>query len=59
MIVYKSSPKTYKNFPMKVAELGEVHRQELSGVLGGLFRVIQFTQDDAHIYCTMNKLKMN
>jgi threonyl-tRNA synthetase len=52
MIVYKNSPKSYKQFPLKVAELGEVHRQELSGVLGGIFRVIQFTQDDAHIFCT-------
>jgi threonyl-tRNA synthetase len=38
--------------PLRIGELGIVHRQELSGVLGGLFRVIQFTQDDAHIYCT-------
>jgi len=52
MLVYKNKPKSYKEFPMKVGELGEVHRQELSGVLGGLFRVIQFTQDDAHIFCT-------
>jgi len=43
--------------PLRVAELGEVHRQELSGVLGGLFRVIQFTQDDAHIYCTEKQLE--
>jgi len=52
MLVYKNKPKSYKEFPLRVAELGVVHRQELSGVLGGLFRVIQFTQDDAHIYCT-------
>ncbi|MFZ1970635.1 MAG: threonine--tRNA ligase [Candidatus Nanoarchaeia archaeon] len=51
MLVYKSRPKSYKEFPLRVAELGIVHRQELSGVLGGLFRVIQFTQDDAHIFC--------
>ena len=40
-----------------VAELGIVHRQELSGVLGGLFRVIKFTQDDAHIFCTEEQLE--
>ncbi len=51
MLVYKSSPKSYKDLPLRVGELGIVHRQELSGVLGGLFRVIQFTQDDAHLFC--------
>lgn len=51
ILVFKNSPKSYKDFPLRVAELGTVHRQELSGVLGGLFRVIKFTQDDAHIYC--------
>lgn len=57
MIVYRSSPKSYKDLPLRVAELGIVHRQELSGVLGGLFRVIQFTQDDAHIFCTEEQLE--
>jgi threonyl-tRNA synthetase len=52
MIVYKSKPRSYKEMPMRVGELGTVHRQELSGVLTGLFRVIKFTQDDAHIFCT-------
>src|SRR3989344_1040298 len=51
MLVYKSSPKSYKNLPLRVGELGIVHRVELSGVLAGLFRVIQFTQDDAHLFC--------
>ncbi|MBS3076370.1 threonine--tRNA ligase [Candidatus Pacearchaeota archaeon] len=51
MLIFKNSPKSYKELPLRVGELGVVHRQELSGVLGGLFRVIQFTQDDAHIYC--------
>ena len=55
MLVYRNKPKSYREFPMKVAELGIVHRQELSGVLGGLFRVIQFTQDDAHIFCNNEK----
>jgi threonyl-tRNA synthetase len=57
MLVYKNKPKSYKEFPLKVAELGIVHRQELSGVLGGLFRVIQFTQDDAHIFCTEKQIE--
>jgi threonyl-tRNA synthetase len=57
MLVYKNSPKSYKDLPLRVGELGIVHRQELSGVLGGLFRVIQFTQDDAHIYCTEEQLE--
>lgn len=52
MIVYRSKPRSYKDLPLRIAELGIVHRKELSGVLAGLFRVIQFTQDDAHIFCT-------
>ncbi|MFH1500841.1 MAG: threonine--tRNA ligase [archaeon] len=55
MLIFKSSPKSYRDFPMKVAELGTVHRQELSGTLGGLFRVIKITQDDAHIYSANEK----
>jgi len=51
MLVYRAKPKTYKDLPLRVGELGIVHRQELSGVLAGLFRVIQLTQDDAHIFC--------
>jgi threonyl-tRNA synthetase len=57
MLVYKNKPKSYKELPLRVAELGIVHRQELSGVLGGLFRVIQFTQDDAHVFCTEKQLE--
>ena len=57
MMVYKTTPKTYKDLPLRVGELGVVHRIELSGVLSGLFRVIQFTQDDAHIFCTEKQLK--
>jgi len=56
MLVYKNSPKSYKDLPLRVGELGNVHRVELSGVLAGLFRVIQFTQDDAHIFCTEKQL---
>ena len=57
MLIFKSRPKSYKDLPLKVGEIGIVHRQELSGVLGGLFRVIQFTQDDAHIYCTEKQME--
>ncbi len=57
MLVYKTSPKSYKDLPLRVGELGVVHRQELSGVLAGLFRVIKFTQDDAHIFCTEEQLE--
>ncbi|MDA3837260.1 MAG: threonine--tRNA ligase [Nanoarchaeota archaeon] len=58
MMVYKTSPKSYKDLPLRSGELGVVHRQELSGVLSGLFRVIQFTQDDAHIFCTEEQLEV-
>ncbi|MGB9707762.1 MAG: threonine--tRNA ligase [Candidatus Pacearchaeota archaeon] len=57
ILVYKTRPRSYKELPLRVGELGTVHRQELSGVLGGLFRVIKFTQDDAHIYCTERQLE--
>ncbi|MBN2101600.1 MAG: threonine--tRNA ligase [Candidatus Aenigmarchaeota archaeon] len=57
MMVYKSSRKSYRDLPLRVGELGVVHRQELSGVLTGLFRVIKFTQDDAHIFCTEEQLE--
>ena len=57
MLVYKSTPKTYRHLPLRVGEMGIVHRQELSGVLNGLFRVIKFTQDDAHIFCTEKQLE--
>ncbi len=57
MLVYKTSPKSYKDLPLRVGELGIVHRVELSGVLSGLFRVIQFMQDDAHIYCTEKQVE--
>src|SRR3989338_6983849 len=57
LLVYKTSTKSYKDLPLKAGEFGVVHRCELSGVLGGLFRVIQFTQDDAHIFCTENQLQ--
>ncbi len=55
MLVYRSTPKSYKDLPLRVGEIGTVHRNELSGVLAGLFRVIKFTQDDAHIFCEDEK----
>jgi len=51
LLVYLNRPHSYRELPMRVAELGLVHRHEKSGVLHGLLRVRQFTQDDAHIYC--------
>lgn len=57
LLIYKNSPKSYRDLPLKAGEFGIVHRQELSGVLGGLFRVIQFTQDDAHIFCAEEQLE--
>ena len=50
-LIYKSEQHSYRDFPLRLAELGLVHRHEMSGVLHGLFRVRLFTQDDAHIYC--------
>jgi len=56
-LVYKSRQHSYREFPMRVAELGLVHRHEASGVMHGLFRVRQFTQDDAHIFCTPEQIE--
>ena len=56
-LVYNSSKHSYREFPMRVAELGLVHRHEASGVMHGLFRVRQFTQDDAHIFCTPEQIE--
>jgi len=56
-LVYKTRQHSYRQFPMRVAELGLVHRYEASGVMHGLFRVRQFTQDDAHIFCTPQQIE--
>jgi len=56
-LVYKTRQHSYREFPMRVAELGLVHRHEASGVMHGLFRVRQFTQDDAHIFCTPGQIE--
>ena len=55
MLVYRNKPRSYADLPMRIAEMGIVHRVELSGVLAGLFRAIQFTQDDAHLFCSDEK----
>ena len=57
MLVYKNEPHSYRDLPMRMAELGIVHRHELSGALHGLFRVRCFTQDDAHIFMTPEQMK--
>ena len=56
-LVYNNRKHSYREFPMRVAELGLVHRHEASGVMHGLFRVRQFTQDDAHIFCTPDQIE--
>jgi threonyl-tRNA synthetase len=56
-LVFKSKQYSYRDFPSRVAELGLVHRHEASGVMHGLFRVRQFTQDDAHIFCTPEQIE--
>ena len=55
--LYKATPKSYKDLPVRFAEFGTVYRYEQSGELHGLTRVRGFTQDDAHIFCTPNQLK--
>ena len=57
MMVYQSQPHSYRDLPLRVGELGLVHRHELSGALHGLFRVRCFTQDDAHLFMTPDQLK--
>ena len=57
MLVYKNSIHSYRDFPLRVGELGLVHRHEASGALAGLFRVRNFTQDDAHIFITEEQIE--
>ena len=57
MLVYKSETHSYRELPLRVAELGTVHRHELSGALHGLMRVRCFTQDDAHIFMTPDQIE--
>lgn len=57
ILVYKNSPHSYRDLPLRLGELGLVHRHEKSGELGGLMRVRCFTQDDAHIFMTPEQIK--
>lgn len=57
ILVYKNKLHSYRDFPLRLAELGLVHRHEASGALSGLFRVRNFTQDDAHIYITPDQIE--
>lgn len=57
MLTYKNGLHSYKDLPMRIGELGLVHRHEASGALNGLFRVRAFTQDDAHLYMTENQIE--
>lgn len=57
--VYQSEIRSYRDLPLKFFEYGVVHRHEMSGVMHGLFRVREFTQDDAHIFCTPTQIKEN
>lgn len=57
MLVYKNEIHSYRDFPLRIGELGLVHRHEASGALNGLFRVRNFTQDDAHIFITEDQIE--
>ena len=57
ILIYKSHPRSYRELPLRLSELGLVHRHELSGVLHGLFRARSFIIDDAHIFCTPEQIE--
>ncbi|MGO0122994.1 threonine--tRNA ligase [Desulfothermobacter acidiphilus] len=57
ILIYQQRVHSYREFPLRLAEMGLVHRHELSGVLHGLMRVRSFTQDDAHIFCREDQVK--
>lgn len=54
--VYKMKTRSYRDLPLRLAEIGRLHRNEISGALGGMFRVRQITMDDAHIYCRPDQI---
>ncbi len=56
-IVYSSKLRSYRDLPLRLSEIGRLHRNELSGALGGMFRVRQITMDDAHIFCTQEQIQ--
>ena len=55
--IYNSTIRSYRDLPLRLAEIGRLHRNELSGTLGGMFRVRQITMDDAHIYCSPDQVE--
>merc|ERR1719201_2761964 len=57
VLIFKDSPRSYRDLPIRWAEMGTVYRYEKSGALAGLFRVRGFTQDDAHIFCLPEQLE--
>ncbi|MDO8564344.1 MAG: threonine--tRNA ligase [Nanoarchaeota archaeon] len=57
MLIYRTKSRSYKDLPLRLCEVGVVHRKELSGVLSGLLRVIRITQDDAHLFVTEEQLQ--
>ncbi len=57
IVIFNNSSKSYRDLPLRMAELGVVHRYETSGELHGIIRPREFTQDDAHIFCTKNQIK--
>jgi threonyl-tRNA synthetase len=57
ILIYKNTPKSYRDLPVRYAELGNVYRYERSGTMHGLLRVRGFTQDDAHIFCTPGQIE--
>lgn len=57
VLVFNERPRSYRELPLRLAEFGHVHRYELSGVLHGLFRVRAFSQDDHHVYCTIDQVE--
>ena len=57
ILVYKNDLHSFRDLPIRMGELGHVHRYEASGALAGLFRVRAFTQDDAHVFCTLDQLE--
>ena len=57
LLIYKQGIKSYRDLPLRLAEFGKVHRYEASGALMGIMRVREFTQDDAHIFCTQDQME--
>src|SRR3989442_14938995 len=56
-IVYRHALRSYRDLPLRFSDMGRLHRNERSGTLTGLFRVRQFTQDDAHVYCRLDQVQ--